>query len=443
MHKRFLQAVLPAMLAFTFNSLFAIVDGFFVGRNVGDLGLAAVNIAFPLVSLVMALGTGLGMGGAVQLAEARGRGDHDQASRVLGTTLVLLALASLIITSLYLLAYRPLLAVLGAAGQVMTHATAYIKVIALGAACQLFSSGLAPILRNYGASLPAMLAMVSGFVTNIILDALFVSVFQWGLAGAAWATILGQAITLLFCLIFLRKELRRLPLTALLPSRRSCLNTLKIGGSPFGVTLCPNLSILLINRAAVTWGGDTAVAAYAVISYVVCIGLLLLQGVSDGSQPLISFYVGCEDQSSVRQIRRMAYRFGFGTALLTFLLLVLLRRQIPIFFGASAAASEMAAAALPLFAFGILFVSFCRVATAYFYSVHHTLPAYILTYGEPALLLILLLILPYFFKLSGVWAATPVAQVLLALIVPFLQRRAERTSVIPLSPAQSTAHEVN
>ena len=411
---RVLKSILPSMLAFAFSGLYAIVDGFFIGQSIGDVGLAAVNIAFPLTVVIQAAGTGLGMGGAVELSLARGRGEEAQVRRFLTNTLELLAVAGLVLLAVLQLICRPVLGVLGAEGAVLEASIGYTRVIALGAVFQCFATGLAPLLRNYDGALAAMGAMIAGFVTNIVLDYLFVMVFSWGTPGAAWATIIGQAVTVLPCAFCLSRRVGKVFRGDWLPRGETIRTILKVALSPFGLTLTPNLAILLLNKGASLWGGATAVAAYAVVSYVTAVVQLLLQGVGDGSQPLMSLNIGMGRPQEAKQVRTIAYLCAGITAAGTMLALFLLRGAVPGFFGASAEAAPLAAHSLPIFILSFPFTAFCRTSTAYFYATQKNRYAYCMIYGEPILLAAaMFLVLPRFWALDGVWMSVPVVQAIL------------------------------
>lgn len=417
MRKRFFSYVLPAMLAFAFTGLYTIVDGFFVGQNIGDLGLAGINIAFPMVAFIQAIGTGIGMGGAIQISTDKGRGSKDSEDKTFGNTLILLLLSGILMTALMYFLNQPLLVLLGAEGDVLVTASAYLKVIAIGSLFQLCACGFTPLLRNYDQSLLAMYAMIGGFVTNILLDWLFVSILKWGVSGAAWATIIGQIVTVIPCVWFLFKKCQTLSARCFMFTKSITMNIIKIGLSPFGLTMSPYLVMILINKWAVVYGGEVAVATYAVISYVTSIIFLLLQGVSDGSQPLISLCIGTGELDEALQIRKLAYIFSVIIALVTGVGILLLCRQIPIVFGASESVAAMTQQTLPIFVSGFLFVAFCRVTTSYFYAAQKNISAYIMVYGEPLILLLLLAaVLPQIIKLQGVWISAVTAQLLLALI---------------------------
>ena len=292
MLKKFLRFVLPSMVAFAFTGLYSIVDGFFVGNNVGDDGLAAINVAYPLVAFINAVGTGIGMGGSVMLSIARGRGDARAEKRYLGGTLFYLAAASVIVTALLVGVYPYLIDIFGAEGVVNAYADDYIFVLACFATAQIFSTGCVPLLRNFGTSFGAMFAMASGFVTNIVLDWLFVDHLAQGVYGAAVATGIGQIVTVIPCALYLAAKIKRFGRGVFRTSPAELWRITRVGISPFGVLLCPQIITVILNKFLFVYGDAQYVAAYSVIMYVYCVDLLLLQGVGDGVQPLISLVQG-------------------------------------------------------------------------------------------------------------------------------------------------------
>lgn len=286
--KTFFRYVVPSVLSFALSGVYTIVDGFFVGNSIGDLGLSAVNIAYPIVAVIQAVGTGIGMGGAIYYSINKAEKKDKEAREFTAGALWLLLISSVILTGLIFLLNGPLLRLLGASGQLLSLGEEYIAVIALGAALQVIGTGLVPFIRNHGGSFYAMISMIAGFVTNMILDYVFVWVWDQGVAGAAWATVIGQGVTMLIALVYL---LRKKQFTLRIPRAKMggvSAAVLKIGIAPFGLAMSPNISLIIINRFSVSYDGEPAIATYACIAYVICIIYLILQGVGDGSQPLIS-----------------------------------------------------------------------------------------------------------------------------------------------------------
>lgn len=415
MLKRFFKAVLPSMLAFAFSGLYTIVDGFFIGRNIGDLGLAAVNIAYPMAALVQAAGTGIGMGGAVWITLHRGKQEEGQEMECLGNTMTLLLSGGLLVMALLFGVCGPVLRISGAEGRVYQEAMIYIQILAGGSLLQFFATGFAPLIRNYDGAVTAMVSMIAGFVTNIVLDYLFVAVYHYGVAGAAAATVIGQGVTVVPCLVFMWSRIRGLKKKDFILKGSQAAKIIGTGISPFGLTISPFIVIMLINRSASVYGGEAAVAAYAVVSYVVAIVQLLLQGIGDGSQPLMSFYLGIGKPELAGKVRNMAYIFAVSVALANAATLYLLREMIPGFFGASGLVSSIVVGSLPVFSLGFIFIAFCRTTTSYFYATKRNLFSYVMVYGEPVVLCLLLFFgLPPVMELYGVWLSVPLTQAVLA-----------------------------
>lgn len=418
--KQFWKNVLPAMVSFAFSGIYAIVDGIFVGQNIGDTGLAAVNIAYPLTAFIQSVGVGIGMGGAIFLAIWHGVGDKKKEQEYLETTGMLLLISSIFMTAFLSVLHVPLLRLFGAGGIILEHSAAYMKVIALGSVFQILGTGLIPMIRNYNGANLAMWAMIAGFVTNVVLDWLFIAVLSYGTTGAAAATIIGQAVTMIPCLIFFIVKRKCFSLSRLKMKRTVVKDILFTALSPLGLTLSPNIIIIILNKGAITYGNELAVACYAIISYVVCIVQLLLQGIGDGLQPLLGRYYGANDTESLQKIRKMAYAFAAVTAVCCMAMLYSSRQIIPRLFGASAEAAAMYQQVLPFFLSGFLFLAFLRVTTSYFYATQKNLYSHILICAELLLLAILAgFILPGFLQLNGVWLAVPVTQFCLAAIGAF------------------------
>lgn len=420
--KEFLLYVIPSVLAFALSGVYAIVDGFFVGNSIGDAGLAAINVAYPVTALLQALGTGIGMGGAVQYSIHAGEDKREEQRAYISWTLLLLAVSSLAAVLLLFPSVSAILSAFGAKGQLLEMGKEYLRVIILGAVFQIFGTGLVPLIRNMGGSVFAMCAMIAGFLTNILLDYLFVWVFGYGLGGAAAATIIGQTVTVAACVVFVLKKGTGLSLKSGIKPGRLSGNIMKVAVSPFGLTFSPNIVLILMNKFSMMYGGEGAVACYAVIAYISTIVLLLLQGVGDGSQPLVSRYYGRGRAESVRSVGRMAYISAFLLAAACIAGLYAARNLIAPVFGASAEVSRMSAEVLPYFLAGFMFIAYLRITTACCYATERNVRAFILIYGEPAMLLAALLLLPEFMGLEGVWAAVPVSQFLTAACGVIIQR---------------------
>lgn len=413
--KTFAAYVVPSVFACALSGIYAIVDGFFVGNSVGDIGLSAINIAYPVTALIQGLGTGIGMGGAVMYSIRRARGEKKLAENNMKSSMMLLLLAAVLCTVLLYLVREPVLRLLGAQGQIFDLGEEYLRYIILGSLFQIFGTGTVPLIRNNGGSVCAMLTMVAGFLTNIVLDYLFVWVFGMGMTGAAVATVIGQAVAMAGGFAYLLwKKVPFWGIPHAFPA--ASVRILQIGLAPFGITMSPNLTLLLMNRACVSYGGDRAVACYACIAYVITILYLVLQGVGDGCQPLMSQEYGRGEVKSMKKIRSMAYITAAVMGVVCMAVLYLLRGGVGPLFGASAEVSADVAAALPIFLVGILFLAFSRVTTSAFYACEQNAASYLLVYAEPVLLLVLLLLIPRFGGQTGVWWSMALSQILASVL---------------------------
>lgn len=427
-YKTFYSYVIPSVLAFALSGIYTIVDGFFVGRSVGDIGLSTINIAYPVVSLLQALGTGIGMGGAVMYTLNHSSGKQDEAKKYLRCTTLLLLTVSVVLTVLLFFTMTPVLRLLGATGEMVTLGVEYLEYIALGTIFQIFATGVVPIIRNNNGAKFAMGTMIAGFLCNIVLDYLFVWVYEWSVAGAALATIIGQALTAVGGFLYLARH--KIPVWGLgAKGIGKCVKDIfKIGIAPFGISLTPLISHLFMNRFSVQYGGEMAVASYACIGYVFAIVCLLVQGVGDGSQPLVSQYYGQKDTRAVLQTRKLAYGTAAVLAALCIVGLYAVRGLIGPLFGASAATTESVAMAMPIFLSGYLFLAFSRVTTAVFYATEKVAYSYTLVYIEPVFQVLLLLLLPRFWEQTGVWWSMPLAQILTAVLALILKQRVDMIS---------------
>lgn len=425
--RTFFSYVIPSVLAFALSGVYAIVDGFFIGNSIGDTGLSTINVAYPVVALMQAVGTGIGMGGAVVYSIAGASGDQEKADLYAGATGTFLFLASVVITALSYVFLDVILALLGAEGDILTLGKNYLRIIVFGAVFQVFSTGVVPLIRNLNGSAFAMMSMVAGFLTNILLDYLFVWVFQWGVTGAAAATVIGESITMIMGIIYL--YIRKIPLFCIhIPDAGSLFfRIVKIGLAPFGLTMTPNIALVLMNRRLILYGGEQAVACYACIAYALTIVYMFLQGVGDGSQPLMSRYYGAGEDQEFYSVRRMAYGLAGVLAVFSIGVLFLCRFQIGALFGASEAVLTETGKVIPMFLIGVIFLAFTRITTSGFYASENNLLSYILVYAEPALLFVFLLVLPPVAGLPGVWWSTGLSQAVCGGIAVLLQYTAKRS----------------
>jgi len=275
--------------------------------------------------------------------------------------------------------------------------------------------------------------MISGFIANIILDWLLVILFPLGTAGAAAATLASQTLTavpLAFHFIGGHSKVR-LKMRCLKPSAAICKNIIRMGFSPFGVQVAAALTMIMHNWQSLAYGGDTGVAAYAVVGYIVPVGVMLQEGIAEGIQPLISYYYG----ANLHARRRLTARMGFSSAIVIGVicstLIFVFRTFVPSFFSMKGEAAAMAVRGLLLSVPMFPFLGLAKVGASYFQSVGRVKLASGLTYADPFFLLPLFLwMLPVFWGLDGVWLAMPFANIFLCIAFIIMWKR-ESSAKIP------------
>ncbi len=414
-------------MSFALSGVYAIVDGFFVGNSLGDVGISAVNIAYPIVAFIQAVGTGIGMGGAIYYSINKAEKKEKEARMFTAGANWLMIAFSVILTVGVLCWYNPLLRLLGASGKMLSLAEEYIVVVTFGTILQVFGTGLVPLIRNLGGSFYAMIAMMAGFISNIILDYLFVWVWEQGVAGAAIATVIGQGVTMLIALVYIiqkKQFILKIPFSKM---GRVVMSVLKIGIAPFGLAMSPNISLIIINRFSASYGGESAIAVYACIAYMICIIYLIFQGVGDGSQPLISRCYGEGDFARLKNIRRLAYAFAMLLAVIGCVVMYLTRGSLGLLFGTSNDVNVEVAKIIPIFLISVPFVAVTRVTTASFYASEKSALSYLLTFIEPVLMLLLMLLLPPLFGGQVmIWWSTVIARILSAILALLLKSHVDR-----------------
>lgn len=423
--KLFFRYVIPSMISMLTTGVYTLVDGFFVGWGAGNDGLAAINVAFPLSLLIVACGEMIGTGGAINIALARGRGARRTADLFLGNSLALLVPAAVLLAGLIPF-LNPILSAVGAAPALLPAAREYAVITLGGGIFMMAAVCLVAAMRNDGAPKPAMAIMVAGLAANIVLDWLFVLVLHGGVAGSAWATVLSQAICFALAAGYFAagRSHFRFSRRCFRLKRRIVRRIIPAGLPSFGVQISVAAVILLHNRQALLYGGVAAVAAYAIISYVEAMILMLQQGIGLGIQPVVSFLHGAGDTERREKIARYgvisAVLIGAGGLLLS----AGGYRLIPALFNASGDVVAVAGRGLIISAAVYPFLGLQKVSEAYFQAMDRPGMASLLVYLDCFLVLPLsLLLLPLWRGADGIWAAMPVSKLLMFGVVLLLWRR--------------------
>lgn len=401
------------------------IDGLFIGNRAGDDGLAAINIAWPIVAFITSLGSGLGVGAAVVINGLRGKNEYALAEKAKPAALWLPVAGGAAATIFCLLVYSPLLTLLGAEGIVKTYAENYSLVISLGAIFQVIGASAVVLLRNEGKTYSALIYTAIGLAVHVGLD--FLTVKKFALYGVAAATVVSQAVVAALSLFSL---LRCGDKSAKTPSAQECsdkeksprfaLLVLKNSVAPFGLNFVPSMVLTFTNFFALKIGGTTAVGAYAVMSYVLYTYDYVFQGVCDGAQPVFSYYRGAND---IREERNTIYKTIITMTALSVAFIALTPVAIiflPDVFAVSAEAAQMIKTGFIIYAFAYPLKAAVKFICAYAYSTGKVALSNIITFLDPFLFTPLSLLVLSPTGTSGLWAALPVSQLLTLIAAGFI-----------------------
>ncbi len=422
--KVILKNCIPTILALMMNGFYAIMDGFFIGKSTGDIGLAAINLAWPIPALIIATGIGLGIGGSILYSQELGKDQIENSRRVLKTTICLLFTIGVGLMLVLHFSFPFILRVLGAEGEVYIQAHAYLKVIVLGCVFQVLGTGLIPILRNLGMPLQAMLTSCSGVLVNLILNYIFIMKMDMGIKGAAYGTVIAQSVvisfTFILMVIYKRDEFgkiensKNITLSIGEITRESFIRSV----APFGLSLAPSLVLIFSNYRCLKYGGAEAVACYAVISYITFPIQSMLMGVGEGLQPLMSFQYGAHKTADLENIIRIGKKIGVILAVSFTVVLLLLADYIAGFFGISEVATSYFGVGIRISAIAFIFIAIFKFQISVENATGNSKRAMIYTYLESCFIApICIYLLSYLWGINGVWFSFVMTNLIMCIIV--------------------------
>ena len=303
--KLLFQLALPAITAQIVNVLYNMVDRMYIGHipEVGSLALTGMGVCFPLITVISAFAALTGMGGAPRAAIMMGRGDHEEAERILGNCACGTLLSGLVLTVVFLLFSDPMLMLFGASANTFPYASAYMRIYACGTLFVQVALGLNPFISTQGFATTSMMSTLIGAITNIILDPILIFGLGLGVQGAALATIISQALSALWVLRFLSGPRTQLKLRRenLHIRWKTYLPCMALGMSPFVMQSTEGLISICFNSSLLKYGGDIAVGSMTILSSVMQFSMLPLQGLSQGAQPIVSFNYGAGNADRVKK----------------------------------------------------------------------------------------------------------------------------------------------
>lgn len=416
---------IPSIIGMLVGALYNMVDQLFIGHSVGPLGNAATSIAFPFTTICMSVALLFGIGGASCFNLSLGRGDKEKAPYFIGNSLSVLTIFGVVISVLTLIFMNPLLKAFGASEAIMPYAKDYVSVTAVGFPLLILSTAGGHILRADGSPHMTMISSITGAVVNTVLDAVFVFGLQWGMKGAAAATVIGQgvstAIVIIYCLNYKTVPLGREHLAPSLSvvqriasiGMASCFNQLAIAI----VQIVMNNSLRHYGTLS-QYGPDEPIACAGIIMKVNMIVFSIIIGLSQGTQPIESFNYGAKNYDRVKTAYFMAIKIGAVISITAFILFQLFPRQILSFFGkGSESYYEFGVLFFRVFMFFTWFNCLQPITSTFFTSIGKSVKGMFLSLTRQIIFFIpLLIILPLAFGINGIVIAGPVADLLAGII---------------------------
>ena len=430
-----LKFAIPSVIAMLVGALYNIVDQIFIGQGVGMLGNAATNVAFPLSTISTSIALLIGVGTAARFNLEMGAGNRDKASEIMGCGIASLAIGGLLLGGVTLLFRQPLLLLFGATEQVLPYAMTYTGITAFGLPLVTFTTGSSHLIRADGSPTYSMLCTLTGALLNTVLDPLFIFGLGLGIAGAAWATVIGQTVSAVLAVRYLLR-----PKSAVIPRRlyRPRLSQLGLIAT-LGAASCFNQLAMTLVQIAMNntlthygalsrYGSEIPLACVGVISKVTIVFMALVIGISQGCQPLFSFNYGAGIYGRVKHTYLLAAGWATGVSVVAFACFQLFPRQIVSVFGSG---SELYFAFAERYFHIFLMLTFLNgiqpLTGNFFSSIGKAKLGIVISLTRQVLFLLpLVLILPLFLGIDGVVYAGPVADGAAALTAGALVLREMR-----------------
>ena len=417
--KLLMQYAIPAIIAMTASSLYNMVDSIFIGHGVGALAISGLALTFPLMNLAAAFGSLVGVGASTLISVKLGQKDYDTAQRVLGNVLVLNVIIGLLFTIVTLIFLDPILYFFGGSDATVGYARDYMVVILLGNIITHIYLGLNAVLRSAGHPQKAMYATIATVLVNTLLDPLFIYVFDWGIQGAAIATITAQVLALIwqFKLFSNKNELLHFHKGIYRLKKKIVYDSLAIGMSPFLMNLAACFIVILINQGLQKYGGDLAIGAFGIVNRLVFIVVMIVMGLNQGMQPIAGYNYGAQQYLRVRKVLIVTIVAATLVTTFGFLVGMLMPELAVSIFTTDEELIRLAAKGLRITGVFFPIIGFQMVTSNFFQSIGMASKAIFLSISRQVLILIpCLLILPRYYGQFGVWVSMPVSDITASLI---------------------------
>ena len=417
------QYAVPAIIAMTASSLYNMVDSIFIGHGVGKFAIAGLALTFPMMNLGAAFGALVGVGASATISMLLGQKNYEMAQKVLGNVVTLNIIIGIVYTIVFLIFLDPILYFFGASENTIGYARDYMKVILYGNIITHMYLGLNAVMRSAGLPRKAMMATIYTVIINTVLDPLFIYVFDWGIKGAAWATIIAQTSALIWITrIFSDKNLVIHFKRGIFKLKsRIVKDVISIGMSPFFMNTAACLIVILINQGLQRHGGDLAIGAYGIVNRISFVFVMIVMGLNQGMQPIAGYNFGAREFQRVDRVLKLTIFCATAIMTLGFLVAELFPRQLVMIFTTDEELIQHSISGMRIVFMMFPIIGFQMVTSNFFQSVGMAGKAVFLSLTRQLLFLLpCLLILPHFFQTNGIWMSMPVADALSSIVSFFM-----------------------
>lgn len=407
-----LRYAIPAIIAMTASSLYNLVDSIFIGHGVGAMALSGLGITMPLMNLGAAFGSLVGIGASTQLSIKMGQNDQKSALLILGNVIILNTLIGLAYTAICLPLLDQILFFFGASGNTIGYARSYMLIILAGNVITHVYLGLNDMLRASGYPGRAMAIMLTAVVLNCILNGIFIFGFGWGIAGAAWATVIAQVVAMgLELKHFLnKKSFIHFTRSTIRLKKTIVKGILSIGMAPFLMYVCSSVIVILINKSLMQHGGDLYIGGYSIVNRIAMLFVMIVMGLNQGMQPIVGYNFGARKFDRVTKTLKYVVCCAVTVTTTGFLVCQLFPQFITKLFTDDAELIAISSHGLRIVLAMFPFVGFQMVTSNFFQSIGMAPKAIFLSLTRQLLFLVpFLLILPDFYGPDGVWMSMPMA----------------------------------
>ncbi|MFQ9510384.1 MAG: MATE family efflux transporter [Lachnospiraceae bacterium] len=426
-----ISLAIPSVIAQLINVLYNIIDRMYIGhiKGVGDIALTGVGITLPIIMLISAFSAFVGAGGAPLASIQLGKQNKEKAEKILGNGTTLLLFFSVTLTILFLFFKEPLLYAFGASDYTFQYANDYITIYLFGTVFVQIALGLNMFITSQGQAKTAMVSVLIGAVTNIILDPIFIFVFHMGVKGAAIATITSQAFSALWVIRFLTsdKSVIRIRISNMKPDIKIIGAIAALGISPFIMQATESLINIVLNRGLQQYGGDLYVGSMTILQSVMQLVVVPLQGFTQGIQPMISYNYGAGKFARVEKTYKLTISLTFFIATIFCIATVSLPTVFANIFTNNPELIQLIAKVMPIFMAGIWMFGIQMGCQSTFMGLGQAkISLFIALLRKVFLLIPLALILPMFYGVEGIYYAEPISDITaaaMAALIFFLTRK--------------------